>query len=165
MHFLSFAYKRAHYTALAVARPLAEKYGLTSARFDFFYCVRQLRKGAFQAEISRWLGVSQVTVSRMARALEKRGLVRREQISHDTRKRIIVMTNEGRRRYFLILKKLQRFGLHRVFRQMILKFNTTMTPGEAYIATIGTAGLLRAQMRTLGCRAKLAYPDWNIWDH
>ncbi|MEO7111483.1 MAG: MarR family transcriptional regulator [Polyangiaceae bacterium] len=165
MHFLSFAYKRAHYTALAVARPFAQKFGLTPARFDFFYCVRQLREHAFQAEIARWLGVSQVTVSRMARALEKRGLVRREKSSRDRRKQIIVMTNDGRRPYYLVLRKLQRFGLHRIFRRMIMKFNMPITPDEAYIETIDTADLLRAQMQTLGCRAKLRYPDWNIWDH
>jgi DNA-binding MarR family transcriptional regulator len=161
MHFLSFAYKRAHYTSLAVARPLAEKFGLTSARFDLLYCVRQLKRGAFQAAIARHLGVSQVTVSRMARALERCGLVRRDRLPSDTRKRRIVLTNEGRRRYYLLLRELRRFSLHRIFVRMFMKFHAQPNVEIAYMKVVVAAQLLRAQMRMLGCRALQRYPDWN----
>jgi len=162
MHFVPFAFKRAHYTSLAVTRDLAHKFGLTPARFDFFACVRKLGRNNFQAAVARALGVSEVTVSRMVRALEKRGLVRRVIYPYDTRKRGIKLTNQGRRRYFLLLQKLKgRKPLKVLFQSLAAK----MMHGsyeEALLWLSGYVSFFRSILTGLGDRSNFNYPDWDL---
>jgi DNA-binding MarR family transcriptional regulator len=161
MHYISFTLKRAHYAALAASRPFATKFGLTPARFDLMCCVLRLRFAEYQANIARSLGVSQVTVSRMVRRMERSGLLRRERFSRDARKWRIRMTKEGRRRFYLVLRRLQRRPLQRLFesvvRPLLYEDDHAMR-----IQLSGYVDVVRSAARRLGDRSTFDHPDW-LW--
>jgi DNA-binding MarR family transcriptional regulator len=96
MHTIFFSLKRAHHGVLRVTRPMLAKMGLTPARFDLLYAVRE-REGLRQIALCRALGVSGATVSRMVRSLEKLGLLVRDTSCADLRQRFVYLTDQGRR--------------------------------------------------------------------
>jgi DNA-binding MarR family transcriptional regulator len=96
MHFMMPALKRAHLWSLALTREAAEEHELTAARFDLMHFV-MTRGRPRQFEISRALGVSAVTISRMVRRLEELGLIVRS-ASASGRKKWVGLTTEGLRR-------------------------------------------------------------------
>jgi DNA-binding MarR family transcriptional regulator len=82
--------------SISLTRAAAEEHALTAARFDLMHFV--LSVGApRQFEISRALGVSAVTVSRMVRRLAELGLVERRS-SASGRRKWVRLTDEGLRR-------------------------------------------------------------------
>jgi DNA-binding MarR family transcriptional regulator len=95
MHIVFFGLKRAHHGVLRVTRRVLAERGLTAARFDMLYAVRE-REGLPQGELCRALGVSGATVSRMATSLVELGLLIREAMPGDRRKRLVKLTAEGR---------------------------------------------------------------------
>jgi DNA-binding MarR family transcriptional regulator len=97
MHFMMPALKRAHLWSIALTREAAEEHELTAARFDLMHFVMTRRWRPRQFEISRALGVSAVTISRMVRRLAELGLVRRI-VSASGRMKWVALTKEGRRR-------------------------------------------------------------------
>jgi DNA-binding MarR family transcriptional regulator len=161
MHYLPFAFKRAHYAALAVSRPFATKFGLTPARFDLICAALKLRASAFQANIARSLGVSEVTVSRMVRRMEECGLIRRERIDHDSKKWRIRLAKEGRRRFYLVLRRLQRRHLHRVFLHVARSFFSG-DEMQVSIQLSDEALAWRSFARRLGDVSTFHHPDW-MW--
>jgi DNA-binding MarR family transcriptional regulator len=96
MHVIFFALKRAHHGTLRITRAPLAKLGLTAARFDLLYAIKQARKGIVQSHLRRVLGVCRATVSRMLLSLEKLGLVRRSVWPWDRRKRLVELTKRGR---------------------------------------------------------------------
>ena len=81
------------------------RHGLTAARFDMLYAVRE-RGDLPQCELRRALGVSGATVSRMVTSLVELGLLARKTTSEDLRLRIVRLTKAGRR---CIGKAIRRF--------------------------------------------------------
>jgi DNA-binding MarR family transcriptional regulator len=96
MHVIFFGLKRAHHGTLRITRRPLARLGLTAARFDLLYAIRQRRKGIVQSTLRRVLGVCRATVSRMLASLEELGLVRRKVLPEDRRKRLVELTNRGR---------------------------------------------------------------------
>jgi DNA-binding MarR family transcriptional regulator len=110
MHAIFFGLKRAHHGALRVARVPLATLGLTAARFDLLYAIRQSRKGIVQSKLRRVLGVCRATVSRMLLSLEELGLVRRRVLLRDRRKRVVELTTQGRKRIARAHRELTRSG-------------------------------------------------------
>ncbi len=161
MHFLAFAFKRAHYASLRASRGYAARFGLTPARFDMLYAVKGCR-GRCQAWIARTLGLSTVTVSRMLRVLEALGFVRRERLSQDSRKIKASLTRKGRRRLFGVLTILKARPLQRTYERALHPKRRAQT----FFAVDGLAGTVSRIQRELSCltpeeRAQLRYPTWH----
>jgi DNA-binding MarR family transcriptional regulator len=102
MERVAFALKRAFQGSLRLLRKMLEPYGLTPARFDM---LRAIAKGGafkgtlqgfglYQSQLVEELGVTRMTVSRMARSLEDLGLITRTD-SFDGRERWINFTRVG----------------------------------------------------------------------
>lgn len=157
MHFMAFAFKRAHYTSLRVSRKYAEPFGLTPARFDMLYAISRNRLELSQASLARVLGLSDVTVSRMLRMLEGLGLIRRSVYWRDRRAKSVWLTNAGRRRLYLVLRKLKRRPLQFAFMRVVTcakGFSRFLQLDDAY-------WLVRRMTERLGDGATLKYPTWH----
>jgi DNA-binding MarR family transcriptional regulator len=98
MYDVASELKRAHLRAVAAARSRMAPLGLTPARFDLLYVVHRACRPLRQREITRALGVTAVTVSRMLVRLEQLGLVTRAAESVDRRAKAVRLTPEGARR-------------------------------------------------------------------
>jgi DNA-binding MarR family transcriptional regulator len=61
------------------------------------YALKRTRYGTDQRELRRALGVTAPTVSRMLKSLEELGLVSRELLTSDRRRRWVCITDLGRR--------------------------------------------------------------------
>jgi DNA-binding MarR family transcriptional regulator len=94
MHHVHRQLKTALQRHLAIVRPLAERFDLTPSRFEVLYAIRE-RRGARQTDISRALGVTPVTISRMIKRLEELGLVARVTSPTDRRAKVVELTPEG----------------------------------------------------------------------
>jgi DNA-binding MarR family transcriptional regulator len=110
MHAIFFGLKRAHHGALRIAKAPLASFGLTAARFDLLYAIRESRKGIVQSKLRRVLGVCRATVSRMLLSLEELGLVRRRVLPRDRRKRVVELTAQGRKRIARAHRELTRSG-------------------------------------------------------
>jgi DNA-binding MarR family transcriptional regulator len=109
MHIVFFGLKRAHHGVLRVTRRALAELGLTAARFDMLYAVRE-RQGLPQGELCRALGVSGATVSRMVTSLVELGLLAREAMSGDRRVRLVKLTAQGRRSIDAAIHKFMSWG-------------------------------------------------------
>ena len=103
MHHILASLKRASLVSLAQQREWLAPYGITPARYEMLFVIAHtdawLKKVHFcrQSDIWRQLGVSPVTVSKMLRALEKLGFVRRERsIARDRRQVYVELTRKAR---------------------------------------------------------------------
>ena len=115
MHPLMFQFKRAHLRALAGARALSHKTGLTPARHDLLRCVQSFgvpyvedEFEEYQSRLWRALGISRTSASKMVRRLIELGLAQRRRAPRDRRTFLVSLTKEGKRRMrraFLILLK------------------------------------------------------------
>jgi DNA-binding MarR family transcriptional regulator len=70
--------------------------GLTAARFDLLYALRQNRGALRQRRLVRTLGVTHPVVSRMLKSLRTLGLTTRERRPKDKREWVISLTPAGR---------------------------------------------------------------------
>ena len=95
MHELGFRLKRAHLRAVAIHKPLAEKYDLTPARFDAMVVMWMNDGDCMQWQVVQQLGLAATTVSRMLRAMADRGLVWREPHYRDRRYMTVGLTAWG----------------------------------------------------------------------
>ena len=111
MHAIFFGLKRAFHGTLRVSRSAVKACGLTAARFDLLYALyrRPLRAEA-QSTLTRKLGVTRSTVSRMLASLEALGIVRRTRVSCDRRQRWVALTDAGRTRIQRAVFRLVRTG-------------------------------------------------------
>jgi DNA-binding MarR family transcriptional regulator len=95
-----FQMKRAHLRALANARPLSVRNGMTPARYDFMRAVAWDRSGErHQSMLWRTLGLSRMSVSKMVRRLIELGLVQRRRSPTDGRTFLVSLTEEGYARF------------------------------------------------------------------
>jgi DNA-binding MarR family transcriptional regulator len=96
MHKAFFGIKRVHLRVLAVSRALLGGVALTPARFDLMRVVEIHTEGIPQRNIQYLLGVSAPTISRMVKALEKQGMLRRARWERDRRCWLVELTEVGR---------------------------------------------------------------------
>jgi DNA-binding MarR family transcriptional regulator len=96
VHAIFFGLKRAYQSTLRLTRRCLAMLGLTAARFDMLYAVKSAPCGSDQVSLSRALGVTGATVSRMVSSLEDLGLVSRRSIPSDRRRRWVELTALGR---------------------------------------------------------------------
>ena len=157
MHFMAFAFKRAHYTSVRLGRQYAEKFGLTPARFDMLYAIRR-DKNRSQAFLARTLGVAGVTVSRMLRKLETLGFVKRRGPEWpDRRVKRVQITKLGRRHLHLVLRKLSRWPMQYAFMRVL-----SYERGDSrFIALDDARSLVTNMTRRLGDGASSIYPTWH----
>jgi DNA-binding MarR family transcriptional regulator len=157
MHFMAFAFKRAHYTSLRLGRQYAKPFGLTPARFDMLYAIRR-EKNRSQAFLARTLGVAGVTVSRMLRKLEALGFVRRRGPEWpDRRVKRVRITKLGRRHLHLVLRKLKRWPMQFAFMRAVYcekRFSRFLALDDAHT-------LVCDMTKRLGDGASLDYPTWH----
>ena len=97
MHRVFFDLKRAYHGTLRLTRRLLKRLGLTAARFDLLYIVEKAGKTMLQCDLRRVLGVTAPTVSRMLASLQALGLVEREVVDLDRRRRHVTLTKAGLR--------------------------------------------------------------------
>jgi DNA-binding MarR family transcriptional regulator len=111
MNTIFFGLKRAFQGTLRVSRSALGACGLTAARFDLLYALYKRPLGAeTQRTITRELGVSRSTVSRMLGSLEALGIVARRHVSGDRRQRWVALTDAGRSRIGRAVFRLYRSG-------------------------------------------------------
>ena len=160
MHFLTFAFKRAHHTSLRLAGPFATRFGLTPARFDMLYAIR-LERNQSQASIARRLGVSGVTVSRMLRKLETLGFIKRIRplawAYFDRRTKLVSLTALGKKLLSLTTRKMKYKPLQRALMRAIPP-DRRFGP---FFALDHLHTTVRSMMRKLGDMASLQYPTWH----
>ena len=107
MHAAFFGLKRAYWGSLRVTRKRLFAMGLTAARFDLLYALREFPcPPVAQSAIRRRLGVTAPVVSRMLKSLRELGLVTRHRRLTDRREWLISLTARGR---FAILRAIDRF--------------------------------------------------------
>jgi DNA-binding MarR family transcriptional regulator len=96
MHASLFGLKRAYWGSLGMTRKRLKEMGLTAARFDLMYALRQNRGPLRQHVLTRMLGVTHPVVSRMLKSLRLLGLTSRERRERDKREWMISLTPSGR---------------------------------------------------------------------
>ena len=102
MHALMFQLKRAHLRAVAGARAMAEKTGLTPARHDVMRAIIAFGNGEgdeYQKRIWKALGLSRATISKMVRRLVELGLLSRRRAPRDRRTFLVRLTRQGMKRW------------------------------------------------------------------
>jgi len=96
MHEVMFRLKRAHLRAVEFAKPMAALFGLTPARFDVLYAIKESSGYVLtQRQIGEALGLAPATISKIVERMEACGLVRRATPSHDRRAKCVMMTSRG----------------------------------------------------------------------
>src|SRR5579883_64333 len=166
MNAIAFGTKRAFHGFLRVTRKPFASMGLTAARFDMMSAlwggprVGPQRYPTRQSDLRRMLGVSAPVVSRMVRALEALGWVKREREECGDRRQILVtLTTAGeeciRTARQMLLRAVRRivyevicFGGHRVWRERFEHMDRL-------------EGYLKALRNDFGDVATLYYP----WGH
>ena len=97
MHAAFFGLKRAYWGSLRVTRKRLFALGLTAARFDLLYALREFPSPPVaQTAIRKCLGVTAPVVSRMLKSLHDLGLVTRQRRLTDRREWLISLTARGR---------------------------------------------------------------------
>ena len=156
MHDLTFRFKRAHLSAVAYAKPLMKKWGLTPARFDLLYVVQQGGPyGVLQSTIWETLGLHRSTISKMCARLEQIGFIERfdapEEPGHEL---LVKLTRENAVAITLAIKTLYRAcAFQYAYRVMFASFAPDV---DAFISTM-RRGLERIG-RALGDSSTLLYP-------
>jgi len=163
MNAISFGTKRAFHGFLRVTRKPLASLGLTAARFDLMFVLRQnLRpspRPVAQRTLRDYLGVSAPVVSRMLRSLEELGLVTRSRRAWDRRQRWVSLTELGKARIHTaarwMLRGVQRIVLHAIC------FGRHDDPETRFWAMDSLETYLRALRDDCGDTARLYYP----WGH
>ena len=120
MNAITFGTKRAFQGFLRVTRKPLLEFGLTAARFDLLSLVLGSVRGdcglagVRQSDIRRTLGVTAPVVTRMLRALEGLGLVRRWREDDWDRRQIRVALTEAGERCIVLARKVMMRAVRRL---------------------------------------------------
>jgi len=99
MNSMCFEMKLAHWRGVGVTNFLLKRQEvpMTAARFQLMHTVAMFsrEKGPVQVTLKRILGCAPSTVSRMLKALEKMGFVKRVRVPEDRRFKRVTVTEEG----------------------------------------------------------------------
>jgi DNA-binding MarR family transcriptional regulator len=174
MHTIFFGFKRAHHATLGLTRHALKRMGLTAARFDLLFALKDSRLGMLQSRLRRLLGVSRTTVSRMLVSLEQLGLLTRKLSWSDRRTRDVNLTPRGRSTIVHAHRVFTRSGWAQLAVDSALGTEGAyrwFSEGECIQATALLDGLLGQVRRVFGDRATLAYPwepdnvgPWDLCD-
>jgi DNA-binding MarR family transcriptional regulator len=163
MHTIFFGLKRAHHATLGLTRHALKRMGLTAARFDLLFALKDSRLGMLQSRLRRLLGVSRTTVSRMLVSLEQLGLLTRKVSWSDRRTRDVHLTARGRSIIVSAHRRLARSGWAQLAVDSALGTSGAhhwYDEGHCVEATALLDGLLGLIRGAFGDRARLVYP----WD-
>ena len=162
MHAIFFGLKRAFHGTLRVSRSALKAVGLTAARFDLLFALYDQPRGAdAQSALTRELGVSRSTVSRMLGSLEKLGIVRRTPHPHDRRQRWVALTDAGRARIHRAVYRLIRAGSAQLAVDTALGGERWYdSESLCFFAMAALDDTLSAIRHAFGDRATLYYP-WH----
>jgi DNA-binding MarR family transcriptional regulator len=161
MHTVFFGLKRAHHATLGLTRHTLNRMGLTAARFDMLFALKDSRLGMLQSRLRRLLGVSRTTVSRMLASLEQLGFLTRKRSWSDRRTRDVLLTPRGRATIVFAHRRLTRSGWAQLAVDTALGTDGAYRwyrEGDCIQATALMDGLLRQIRRAFCDRATLAYP-------
>jgi DNA-binding MarR family transcriptional regulator len=174
MHTVFFGLKRAHHATLGLTRHALKRMGLTAARFDLLFALKDARLGMLQSRLRRLLGVSRTTVSRMLTSLEQLGLLTRKLSWSDRRTRDVNLTPRGRATITLAHRRFTRSGWAQLAVDSALGTDGAYRwyrEGDCIQATALVDGLLGQVRRVFGDRARLVYPwepdnvgPWDLYD-
>ena len=174
MHNVFFGFKRAHHATVGLTRNILKRMGLTAARFDMLYALKDARLGMLQSRLRRLLGVSRTTVSRMLASLEQLGLLTRKLSWSDRRTRHVLLTPRGRATIVFAHRRLTRSGWAQLALDSALGTDGAYRwyrEGDCTQATALIDGLLGQVRRVFGDRATLVYPwepdnvgPWDLCD-
>jgi DNA-binding MarR family transcriptional regulator len=101
MHSILFSVKRADQSSRALQRRLLDPYGITPARYDMLFVIlknrnKKLTRWMFQSRLRKELGYTAPTTSRMAKSLERLGLITRKRTwTNDKRQVLIELTQSA----------------------------------------------------------------------
>ena len=174
MHNVFFGFKRVHHATLGLTRNILKRMGLTAARFDLLYALKDSRLGMLQSRLRRLLGVSRTTVSRMLASLEQLGLLTRKRSWSDRRTRDVRLTNRGRSTIVFAHRVFTRSGWAQLAVDSALGTQGQFRwyrEGDCIQATALFDGLLRHYREAFLDRATLRYPwdpehvgPWDLWE-
>ena len=162
---ITFGTKRAFHGFLRVTRKPLASMGLTAARFDMLSALLSSgndgRRLMWQSELRKLLGVTAPVVTRMVRALERLGLVRRQREDRygDRRQICVWLTDAGEQ---CILGA--RGVMLRAMRKLVyvaICFGQHRDPDKRLVHMDRLEGYLRSLRSTFGDKALLDYP----WGH
>ena len=95
MHSTLFSLKRADQASRALQRRLLAPYGITPARYDMLLVIfttrnTKLARYIFQSRLRKLLGYTAPTTSRMAKSLERLGLIRRKRTWMNDKRQVLI---------------------------------------------------------------------------
>jgi DNA-binding MarR family transcriptional regulator len=159
MHSVFFGLKRAYHSTLHLTRKTLGKMGLTAARFDLLFALHSSGKwGTRQSRLRRMLGVCASVVSRMLKALELLGYVKREREIGDTRQRRVTLTKKGRGRIQRGIRQFISWGyVQLALESVLVPADPPSDWGDALAAVENAEGVLRRLRRGFGDTADLHY--------
>ncbi len=166
MNVVAFESKRVFHSFVRVTRRALASLGLTAARFDMMSALlagihcRPFRIEVRQSELRQKLGVSAPVVSRMVRALEALGWVRRERDSSDLRQWLVELTEAGEARIRAARRLLLR-PVERIVYESICPWRLRRNPDARFEHMMGVLGYLGGLSHDMGDRATLYY----AWGH
>ena len=164
MHAIFFGLKRAHHGTLRITRDVIAGMGLTAARFDMLWAIKQRKHGMIQSSLQRALGVCRATISRMLRSLEELGLVTRTAYPHDRRTRLVHLTTLGRWRIGFAYRHITASGWAQLAVDSALgaegSAHRWCDQTACIVATTRLEEMLDKLRRGFFDRARLSYP-WN----
>jgi DNA-binding MarR family transcriptional regulator len=167
MHTIFFGLKRSHHATLRLTRVALARMGLTAARFDLLYAVKQNRGGVTQSGLRKLLGVCRATVSKMLASLEELGFVKRSISVFDRRRKLVELTSTGRQRIVRACREFMRSGWAQLAVDSALGADGQMyrwyDEDDCREATSLFETLLGYIRKAFGDRAKLVYP-WGLPD-
>ncbi len=166
MNAITFGTKRAFHGFVRRTRKQLLGLGLTAARFDLLWVVLRSKPGECcspgvrQSQIRRALGVTAPVVTRMLRALEGLGLVRRWREQHWDRRQIrVALTEAGERcmqRAHKVVLPLVKRMVHRA-----ICFGQQRSVDARFLHMATLESYLRGLRNTFGDGAAMLYP----WGH
>jgi DNA-binding MarR family transcriptional regulator len=167
MHTIFFGLKRSHHATLRLTRAELANMGLTAARFDLLYAVKQNRSGVTQSALRKLLGVCRATVSKMLKSLEQLGFVKRRHSTLDRRRKVVELTTIGKQRISRACREFMRSGWAQLAVDSALGAEGQMyrwyDADDCREATSLLESLLGYIRKAFGDRAKLVYP-WGLTD-
>lgn len=118
MHQIFFVAKRAHWGCQnRMRKPLKKKFDITAGRVDMLHAISkelapQLHE---QRVLVKKLGCVRSVVSRMLKAMEKRGWIQREKAEYDRRMWLVSLTKAGARMLDRVMRSYVNSGVAAVW--------------------------------------------------
>ena len=118
MHQIFFVAKRAHWGCQnKMRKPLKKKFDITAGRFDMLHAISKDSSPELkeQRRLVQKLGCVRSVVSRMLKAMETLGLIRREKADYDRRMWLVSLTKKGERMLDRVMRSYVRSGVAAVW--------------------------------------------------